>query len=220
MFPEYLENYRCKSVMIMGPKGTCKTSLLFQIAISLTTNYDDSVLLISTQKMEKLPLVVHQMPKFTAKSAKNISLVYLKDYSELIKYVAELFMRKETYRAILVDGVEKFLSTVKEPEDGPYKDCAMKLFALLVDTAGHFISQDETECHVAITFDHNKDDENEKITLSSIGSHFFEEILQAESVDILNQKNGFRFVDSSNQRLYYYIEDKEIFFDRMTELST
>lgn len=219
MFPEYLDNSQCKSLMIVGPKATCKTSLLFQIAVSLTTNSDDSVLLISTEKMEKVPLVVHRMPKITAKSAKNISLVYLKNYSELMKYLAELFVRKETYRGILIDGVEKFLQTVVESQDGSYKDCAMKLFALLVDTAGHFTIQEDTECYAAVTLDHKEDDVTEKVTLSSIGLHFFDEILQAEPHDVLNYKNRFRFFDSSERRIYYYVEDEQIFIDCVAELT-
>lgn len=216
MFPSHHKPMARKSLLITGPKETCKTSLLFQIATSLVAKSEDSVLFICVAKVDKVPLHVHQMPKIGAQSAKKISLVYLKTYTDLIKYLAALFMHNQSLKGILIDGVESFLATVVENRDGLYKDCLLKLFALLNDTAGHFTAQGNGICHVAVTCD-CKDELVEKATFSSIGLHFFDSVVSSETCSIVDRKKGFRLTDSQDNKTFFYVEEDQIFLHHLSE---
>ncbi|XP_074593270.1 uncharacterized protein LOC141849011 [Brevipalpus obovatus] len=216
MFPKFVQESRHKSVLLVGPTKTCKTSFLFQIAVSLSAGSNDPVIFISSQKVDKKPLNVHTMAEVDARRAKNITLVYLKTYADLIKYVANIFVQNESLSGILIDGVDLFLANITE-NDGTYKECLLRLFALLNDTAAHFTTLNGTTCYAAATCDHKEDNKVEEATFFGLGLHFFDDVLRTEVHNIPYRTVNFLLTDSSDRKFHYYIEDGQIFLDKITE---
>ncbi|XP_053207974.1 uncharacterized protein LOC128392024 [Panonychus citri] len=220
----------CKSVLLIGSPGTCKTSLLLQMASSLshqsckTLNSDDcTIMFICNYQLTKIPLHVHRMPQFDAISAKNISIQYLKTFGDLISHLANLFIHVGKLTGIIIDGIDNFLKTIDEKVDGNYKDCLAKLFALLVDLGGHYSDCQDgfvggDPCPIVASFDSNDEDINEKVLISSIGNHFFEQVAKIEPCTILGTRLGFKMTDSSDHCIYYYIDEGQIYLDRISKI--
>uniref|UniRef100_T1KIC8 DNA recombination and repair protein Rad51-like C-terminal domain-containing protein n=1 Tax=Tetranychus urticae TaxID=32264 RepID=T1KIC8_TETUR len=230
MFPaSYPEMKECKSLLMIGGASTCKTSLLLQMACSLSYQYckrfnndDCTVMFISNYKLSTLPFHVHRMPPFNSTSAKNISVQYLETYSDLIAHLANLFSHASKVTGIIIDGIDAYLKTIDEKKDGTYKDCLTKLFGLLVDIGGHYSSREETfeigdTCPVMCSFDCEIENVNERTLVNSLGLHFFDQIVNIEPCNIFGSKEGFKMIDTSENGIYYFVEDGQIYLHRITK---
>jgi len=202
------------NIFLVGDVGCCKTSLMFQAATSLINDESQTIKLICPSKLTKVPLHVHRMPQLNEKTAKVISILYLSNLQDLIDYICKLFTTIQNLRAILIDNINQYVNPSDYNNEANYKDNLTRLFAILVDTAGHFSNINDQRCQVLVSCDINLEDQASPI-LKSIASYFFDDIWTIKKSNQSGHSNSFVLLTEDNYNLYYYVEDGQIFLDRV-----
>ncbi|XP_078583125.1 uncharacterized protein LOC144865912 isoform X2 [Branchiostoma floridae x Branchiostoma japonicum] len=134
---ESAEIPRC---LLVGPKGSGKTALLFQYGLSLVRQ-GRRVTFISHETLHTMPLHVARATKPDPLSLKRLQILYLNSQEALLKYLCSIHTQAPLPTAVLVDNLDYYISTAQTAESATV---VARLCAYLVDAA-HFISNKLSE---------------------------------------------------------------------------
>uniref|UniRef100_A0A8D2IRB8 SWIM-type zinc finger 7 associated protein 1 n=2 Tax=Varanus komodoensis TaxID=61221 RepID=A0A8D2IRB8_VARKO len=131
-------------VLLLGPAGSGRSSLLFRAAFVVAAS-PARVLFLAPQPLQRLPGgIVARAGAF-----QRIHFLYPASFQELLQLVASLHHTwSRSLSLIVLDGLEEFLATCSGP------GVAAQLVALLLDTANHFsqkLTQDSTRCQLIVS---------------------------------------------------------------------
>lgn len=116
--------------MLCGPLSSGKTSLLFELALSLADE-EKHVLYVCPKKFSKLPLLAHGRPQPSSGTLNYIQMVYLETREEFLKYMACIhFSTSRLFTAVIVDDISGYFPATIRNED---LSLVAKVFALTVD---------------------------------------------------------------------------------------
>ncbi|XP_078662600.1 uncharacterized protein LOC144906313 [Branchiostoma floridae x Branchiostoma belcheri] len=134
---ESTEIPRC---VLVGPKGSGKTALLFQYGLSLVSQ-GRRVTFISHETLHTMPLKVAGTQKPDQMALKQLQILYLNTQESLLQYLSSVHTQAPLPTAILVDNLDYYVSTAQTAEAAPV---VARLCAYLVDAA-FFISNKLSE---------------------------------------------------------------------------
>ncbi|XP_066265528.1 uncharacterized protein [Branchiostoma lanceolatum] len=132
--------------LLVGPKGSGKTALLFQYGLSLVRQ-GRRVTFILHETLHTMPLHVAGATKPDPLSLKQLQILYLNTQEALLKFLssvhtqAPLPTQTPLPTAVLVDDLDYYVSTAQTAELAPV---VARLCAYLVDAA-YFISNKLSE---------------------------------------------------------------------------
>lgn len=117
-------------IMLCGPPESGKTSLLFELALSLADE-EKHVLYICPKQVSKLPLLAPGRAQLASGTLKYIQMVYLETREEFLNYMASIhFTTSRVFNAVIVDDINVYFPATIRNEDLPL---VAKIFALTVD---------------------------------------------------------------------------------------
>lgn len=115
-------NRQCASktsnkLLINGPRGCGKTSLLFSLAVSFAEEGKD-VLFMSPRKLHKLPAYPEGKQRPLTNVLQRIRMVYLESANELLKYLASTHLNQSTtVDCMIIDGLDLYINNGQKNED-------------------------------------------------------------------------------------------------------
>ena len=197
--------YNCnnnRNVLLTGPKGSCKTSFLVQVAKTIANTIDNYIPVISFAPLTRIPLHVHRMPQLNQRTARFITFHYINNLDELLDFVGNLYIRQENrLGALIVDDLESYFC------DEIYKSNATRLFSLLTDTAAHL----NIPLYAGLKWDSVPG-------LEEIAGHFFDEIWTIQETTILGYSSAYTMTSDLRPKLYFYVDKHQIFLDRICSI--
>ncbi|XP_076311101.1 uncharacterized protein LOC143225490 isoform X2 [Tachypleus tridentatus] len=191
-------------------KYRCKTSLLFQAAVTLSTK-NDQVIFIRPQHLDKLPLHVHGMPSPKPLAMHHVKFMYMWSVSELVQYLARIHINSVIPAAILVDDLDHYITQLTKETSIEW--AFAKLGVLLKDAADFCTKKRDDQCLVLAT-----------CKLPEQGSLFhsiyeqFGDVWNIKCGELSTQRHNLFLTMSSTlqYKTFFYIEDEQIFLDRLT----
>ncbi|XP_022237885.1 uncharacterized protein LOC106478569 isoform X2 [Limulus polyphemus] len=188
----------------------CKTSLLFQAAVTLSTK-NDQVIFIRPKHLDKLPLHVHGMPSPKPLAMQHVKLMYMWSVSDLVQYLARIHMNSVIPAAILVDDLDHYVTQLTK--ETSTEQAFAKLGVLLKDAADFCSKKRDDQCLLLAA-----------CKLPEQGNLFhsiyeqFGDVWNINRGEVSTQRQNLFLTMSSNlqYKTFFYIEDEQIFLDKLT----
>lgn len=119
------------SYLLIGPKESGRTSLLFEYAFQYVDN-GDNVLYITQNRLEKLPNLISR-EKPSVRKLKRIELYYPSTTQEFFRLLNSIHLQKNSYQLVIIDNFDHFYLPYKKD----IMKMAAKLCAFIVDAVSY-----------------------------------------------------------------------------------
>ena len=228
------------SVLLIGAKQTCKTSLLFQWAITLAQQTNDEIVFISPNIINKKPIEVHGMPKPTSSLLELIKITYISTYDDMVNYLSDFHQSKTFPAAFVIDDFNILVNRRSEKQqignavinvsnlqrEQDEKIHMSKLSALLIDTANFCLKKTNKAFSVIAVYNTEMISsttlmEETLLLAQSVGKRFFNQVWVIEKAEnFLRKQYYFRLKVPKDEfsffNIYYYFDDKHVILDKVT----
>lgn len=210
-----------ESCILVGSNSSCKTSLLFQAALTYASK-GEQVIFLCSQPFQRKPLQVDGMTPPSSSVCQHIKMVYISDAHELIKYISHFHMMGSLPVAILVDDLDFYVRHLAQ--EGDIEQNLARLCALLQDSVGFLEEKRRQPCHMLAAMTLSK--QNKSLIL--LCHRFFREVWcttadnssgQNASINI-NERRFFMYNTKTAVHIYYYKTLHSVFLDRVTQVSS
>ncbi|XP_041353968.1 ATPase SWSAP1-like [Gigantopelta aegis] len=136
-----------RPVVLIGNKGSGKTSMLFQSAVTYASE-GGTVVFICHQPLSQIPLTVHGMPSPDPSVLQSVRFLYMSDVKELVEFCASIHTRACLPSVIIVDNMDSYVHQLK---GNCVEHAAAKLCAMLMDTANFIQYKSKKACLVVMS---------------------------------------------------------------------
>ncbi|ELU04656.1 hypothetical protein CAPTEDRAFT_222939 [Capitella teleta] len=150
------------SLMIHASDPQMRTNLLFQAAVT-HISLGSHVTFICSQPLPHLPLHVHAMPRPQPQVMALLKMMYISNYSDLVKFLASIHNQAVLPEVLIVDDLTGY--TAGSQNEASQVHAVARLCALLKDSL-HFIHAKQGIGKVYTSANNNQ----QMISLSQISS--------------------------------------------------
>ncbi|XP_031552990.1 uncharacterized protein LOC116290135 [Actinia tenebrosa] len=106
-----------QKMILVGPHGCGKTSLLFSLAMTFSEE-GKNVLFICPKKVSTLPILPEGEQKPSTSILRKIHMVYLETREEFLKYMASIHCNLDVvFHCLIVDGLDSYVTGAAKNED-------------------------------------------------------------------------------------------------------
>ncbi|KAK7108109.1 uncharacterized protein [Littorina saxatilis] len=133
-----------RHTVLLGETRTGKTSLVFQIAVSMATD-NKQVTFIRPKVLSHLPLPVHGMPTPEPTALQLVKFWYPDQTEEVVKWCGAIHTQAILPDVIIMDDFDVFAGQSKNAEHG-----AARLYASLIDAAA-WVKEKSGDCRLILT---------------------------------------------------------------------